>query len=418
MPLLDIANPLSWLLAGKSSPTDLWTRALLSAAGSRLEVGQCALLLPNGQARLIEGRRDPGRRVSVTVNRARAFRRLVLGGDVGFAEAYVDGDWDTPDLPGFLEFASLNERALGDAIEGHTLLRGLDRVRHRLRPNNRRGSRQNISAHYDISNSFYGAWLDASMTYSSAMFANDTQPLEAAQSTKYENLARLLQLAPGQHVLEIGCGWGAFAIIAAKSYGCRVTALTLSREQRAFAAERVRAEGLEDVIDVRLQDYRDVSGVYDRIASIEMFEAVGEAYWPVYWDVVRQRLKPGGVAALQVITIADDRFERYRRAADFIQRHIFPGGMLPSPSALRAAICAAGLTLTDEDTFGASYARTLALWRQRFEAAWPSIRAQGFDERFRRLWLYYLAYCEAGFRTAAIDVGQYRIVAPTTSGSQ
>ncbi len=412
MPLLDIANPLSWLLAGKSSPADAWTRALLSAAGDRLEVGQCSLLLPNGQARSIEGRRDLGRRVTLTINRGRAVRRLLLGGDVGFAEAYVDGDWDTPDLPAFLEFASLNERALGDAIEGHALLRWLDRIRHRLRPNNRRGSRQNIAAHYDISNAFYAHWLDPSMTYSSAIFAGETQSLEAAQRAKYENLAGLLALSAGQHILEIGCGWGAFAIMAAKQYGCRVTALTLSREQRAFAAERVQAEGLGDVIDVRLQDYREVTGVYDRIASIEMFEAVGEAYWPVYWDIVRQRLTPGGIAALQVITIADDRFERYRRGADFIQCHVFPGGMLPSPTALRASVAAAGLALTHEQTFGPSYAQTLALWRQRFEASWPSIRAQGFDERFRRLWLYYLAYCEAGFRTAAIDVGQYRIIAP------
>jgi cyclopropane-fatty-acyl-phospholipid synthase len=292
------------------------------------------------------------------------------------------------------------------------VLRWLDRLRHRLRPNSRRGSRHNIAAHYDISNAFYGCWLDGAMTYSSALFRDGGETLEAAQLAKYHNLAHLLGLKPGQHVLEIGCGWGAFAIIAAKDYGCRVTAVTLSREQQAFAVQRVRAEGLESRVEVRLQDYRDVDGVFDRIASIEMFEAVGEAFWPAYWGVVRQRLKPGGVAALQVITIADDRFARYRRGADFIQCHVFPGGMLPSPSALRAEIAAAGLTLTDEERFGASYARTLEIWRQRFEAAWPEIRAHGFDERFRRLWLYYLAYCEAGFRTAAIDVAQYRITAP------
>jgi cyclopropane-fatty-acyl-phospholipid synthase len=282
-------------------------------------------------------------------------------------------------------------------------------LRHLARRNTRRGSRRNIAFHYDLGNDFYALWLDPGMTYSSAVFDAAGQSLQDAQDAKYRRLAESLDLKPGHHVLEIGCGWGGFAMTAARDYGCRVTAITLSGEQRRYAEERVRRAGLSDRIEVRLQDYRDVTGRFDRIASIEMFEAVGEERWPIFFNTVRERLKPGGVAGLQVITIEDGRYEAYQRSADFIQRYIFPGGMLPSPSALAAAIDRAGLTLNNVFAFGPSYAETLAAWQGRFQRAWPQIRQLGFDGRFKRLWEFYLAYCEAGFRAGAIDVAHYRI---------
>jgi cyclopropane-fatty-acyl-phospholipid synthase len=406
-----LVNPLVWFSRSRHPrASQSWGHALLRLVADRIQTGQCNVVFPNGGTYALVGREGRDVQATLRLERSRALRRLMLGGDVGFAEAYIDGDWDTPDLRAFLTFAALNEAALGDAAQGQWWLRLFDRLRHRSRANSRRGSRKNIAAHYDISNAFYAAWLDPTMTYSSAMFLPGTVSLDDAQRAKNEALARFLDLRPHHHLLEIGCGWGSFAAWAAETFGCRVTAITLSKQQQAAATERVQRAGLGDRVEVRLQDYRDVQGTFDRIASIEMFEAVGEAYWPVFFGVLRRRLRPGGVAAMQVITIADDRFPRYRRGADFIQRHIFPGGMLPSPSALRGEMAAAGLTLTDERTFGLDYARTLELWRERFETAWPAIAPLGFDERFRRLWRYYLTYCEVGFRTGAIDVGQYRLV--------
>jgi cyclopropane-fatty-acyl-phospholipid synthase len=247
------------------------------------------------------------------------------------------------------------------------------------------------------------------MTYSSALFTSLDETLEDGQRAKYRHLATLLDLKAGQEVLEVGCGWGAFALMAAREYGCRVTGITLSREQAAFARQRVAEEGLADRIDIRYQDYRDVTGRYDRIASIEMFEAVGERYWPRFFHLLDGWLKPGGVAAMQVITIEEARFPAYRRNTDFIQHYIFPGGMLPTPTALRREIGKAGLRPTAMVSFGSSYGRTLKLWHQAFQGNWPRIRELGFSERFKRMWEYYLAYCEAGFRAGSIDVGQWRI---------
>jgi len=261
-----------------------------------------------------------------------------------------------------------------------------------------------------ISSKSIKAYLYLGMTYSSALFNAPEQSLEDAQNAKYRQLAELLDLQPGHEVLEIGCGWGGFAAMAARDYGCRVTAITLSREQQDYARKRLHEAGLADRVDVRLQDYRDVKETYDRIASIEMLEAVGEEYWSTYFDVLRDRMTPSGVAGVQVITIEDSRFEQYRHGTDFIQRHIFPGGMLPSPTILSRHIEEAGLKLTDEILFGESYAETLGIWQRRFQHSWPQVGDLGFDDRFKRMWEFYLAYCEAGFRTASIDVGQYRIV--------
>jgi len=376
---------------------------------SRTRYGRLTLGLPNGRTIDIGGR-EPGPQAGLQLRRWRAVERLFLQGDLGLALAFRDGDWDSPDLLALLEFGLANEAAWGSLLDGSRPARWLARLAHRLRANSRRGSRHNIAFHYDLGNGFYRQWLDDSMLYSSALFSDaPDDTLEAAQARRLDRILQMLDTPAGGEVLEIGCGWGTLAATLAQRHGARVTGLTLSSEQLAFATERARDWGVADQVELRLQDYRDVQGQYDRIVSIEMIEAVGEAYWPTYFDTLRQRLKPGGVVVLQAITIADDRFESYRRGADFIQRCIFPGGMLPSPSALREHAERAGFEIEEAFCFGEGYARTLAEWRRRFLAAWPAIATQGFDEAFRRLWLYYLCYCEAGFRSGRVDVGLYRL---------
>ena len=396
--------------AGRRRWRGLWA-ALLAMLGARLQTGQLTVETPSGE-RMVFGGKAAGPTASLHIHRWRSIRRLILGGDLGFAEAYIDGDWSSPDLAGLIEFALRNESALGSAIMGTAPLRLLNRLRHLARPNTRRGSRRNIAQHYDLGNEFYAHWLDPSMTYSSAFYADERASLEQAQAAKIARAIEQLGLAGGERVLEIGCGWGALAEALAARHGSRVTGLTLSKEQRAYAEARLAKAGLADRAEILLRDYRDAQGLFDRIVSIEMFEAVGEPHWPKFFEVVRERLARGGSAVLQIITIADDRFEAYRRAADFIQRYIFPGGMLPSTAALREQIARAGLSLSALENFGTSYARTLAEWNQRFQRAWTDIAPLGFDTRFKRMWEYYLAYCEAGFRAGTIDVGLYRIEKP------
>jgi cyclopropane-fatty-acyl-phospholipid synthase len=379
--------------------------ALLVGLIAGLRCGSLELRFPDGTARTFRGER-PGPHGVMCLRNGRVARRYLTGGSLGFAESYIDGDWDTPDLATLLALLSLNEDAWGDGYWGSLAHRCLRRLQHLVRPNTRCGSRRNIHAHYDLGNQFFAAWLDPTMTYSSALFAGGESDLEAAQQAKYRTLAQEIAVEPGQRVLEIGSGWGGFAITAAKEFGARVTSITVSSAQAEYARARVYREGLGEQVEILLQDYRDVKGGFDRIASIEMFEAVGERFWPTYFRTVRERLLPGGAAGLQLITIADRYFEAYRRNVDFIQAYVFPGGMLPSPGALDREAARAGLRRTSELGFGQCYARTLALWAERFQAAWPSIRDLGFDERFRRIWTYYLAYCEAGFRTRAIDVVQ------------
>jgi cyclopropane-fatty-acyl-phospholipid synthase len=381
-----------------------WLRLLVAVAG-RIREGELVLGLPDGHGRTFRGQ-GPGPSGTLIVRRERAGRRLAIGGSLGFAEAYLDGDWDSTDLPRLLELLAVNDRAWEELHGGRLWYRGLQRLRHLARPNSRRGSRRNIAAHYDLGNEFYARWLDPTMTYSAAAFERHDEPLESAQIRKYARLAERMALAPGQHVLEIGCGWGGFAVFAAGEVGARVTAITISEEQHAFAARRLQREGLGERVELRLQDYRDVEGSFDAIASIEMLEAVGERYWPVFFDKLRQTLAPGGRVGLQAITIADRYFEAYRKGVDFIQRHVFPGGMLPSPTVLGRQIEQAGLRLLEQASLADSYAATLASWQTRFQAAWPEIRAQGYDDRFKRIWEYYLAYCEAGFRSRSTDVVQ------------
>lgn len=381
---------------------------LLRRALARLQAGRMDVVLPSGRRVTVDGV-APGPEATVRIRNWRLVNRMLLGGDMGVAEGYMDGDWDSPDLAAVLDLSLRNERALTEVIRQPWPVRLLGRLRHALHANTPRGSRRNIAAHYDLGNAFYGRWLDETMSYSSALFESLDEPMADGQRRKYERLALALNLRPGDHVLEIGCGWGGFAEIAARDFGCRVTGLTLSLEQAAFARARMADLGLDDRVDIRIEDYRATQGTYDKIVSIEMFEAVGEAYWPTYLNTLKARLAPGGRAGLQIITIDDAHFESYRRSPDFIQRYIFPGGMLPGPNAFADAVTRAGLRLTDAFFFGPSYAETLRRWDADFLAAWPEIEKLGFDERFRRMWHYYLKYCEAGFDAGRIDVGQFVI---------
>jgi cyclopropane-fatty-acyl-phospholipid synthase len=384
--------------------------AILRRLCERLRCGGLVVIMPGG-GRLEHRTGVAGPEATLVIHRWRMLRRLLLGGDVAFGEAYVDGDWSSPDPVALIALAACNEGALAPMTDGPLPARMLNRLMHRRRANTRAGSRRNIVEHYDLGNEFYAAWLDRSMSYSAALYRDPAMSLEAAQVAKQDRVIELLDPRPQHRVLEIGCGWGGLAHGLALR-GSHVTALTLSPAQHDFAGTRLRAAGLSDRVQLRLQDYREVEGSFDRIVSIEMLEAVGEAYWPLYFDRLHALLKPGGVAVLQVITIADARFAAYRRRPDFIQRHVFPGGMLPSPQAIRVQLDRVGLRLGTVETFGMSYARTLDAWRTRFTAQWPGIAAQGFTPRFRRFWEYYLAYCEAGFRAEAIDVGLWRVHRP------
>ena len=370
--------------------------------------GRLLIVLPSGQTVVAQGDL-PGPEAKIILKNWRCLRRLLTGGDIGFAQAYIDGDWTSPDLTSVIRFAARNRDTLVSTLSGSRWIRLVHRLGHLLNANTRRGSRKNIEAHYDLGNDFYRRWLDQTMLYSSAIWNENTQSLEAAQENKLQCIADKLALEGGEKILEIGCGWGALASFLANHDGAHVTGITLSPSQLAWAKQTVSDAGQEQAVDLRLQDYRDVEGQFDRIVSIEMFEAVGEAYWPEYFATLKRCLKPGGKAVLQVISIEEARYENYRRKADFIQKFVFPGGFLPSDKVLERDLTKAGLALKEIEHFGHSYALTLAEWRQRFIANWPEIEQLGFDDRFRRLWEYYLCYCEGGFEEGAINVGLYTI---------
>jgi cyclopropane-fatty-acyl-phospholipid synthase len=374
-----------------------------------LKNGQMLARLPNGRQWLF-GPEGSGPVSHLHIADYGFAKRCITDGDIGFAEGYMAGEWDSPDLAGLLTYLSDNADRIRRIFRGDTLRRFAHWLSHMKRENTLKGSRENILAHYDLGNEFYAAWLDPTMTYSSARFDAPGQDLSDAQIAKYRAIAQMIDLKPGEHVLEIGCGWGGFAEVAAKEFGARVTGVTLSDEQLAFAQARMQREGLNERVDLRIQDYRVVDGAFDKIASIEMFEAVGEKYWPAYFSKVASVLKPGGRAGLQVITIRDDLFEDYNSRVDFIQRYIFPGGMLPSIGRFKQEVDRAGLKLADMTAFGQSYADTLARWAERFKAAWGEVQKLGFDERFKRMWLFYLGYCEAGFRSQRTDVVQAALV--------
>lgn len=380
---------------------------LLRLLSSNWTWGRLTLVLPDGSSRQLTGR-SPGHSAVLVIRDPRFAARVLKSGDIGFAEGYMAGEWDTPDLAVLLETLVNNYDHIRRLFDGNPLMNAVNWLGHRLNRNSRRGSRRNIHAHYDLGNAFYSAWLDPSMTYSAARFERPGQSLQEAQRAKYAALARLMDLQPGHSVLEIGCGWGGFAEFAAREVGAVVTGVTISREQHDYARRRMFEAGLAERADIRLIDYRDVQGRFDRVASIEMFEAVGREYWPTYFQKVHDVLKPGGRAGLQIITIQDDLFDEYDARTDFIQKYVFPGGSLPSEARMVPVVESAGLNRTAVERFGGDYADTLAEWMRRFDAAWTEIRQDGqaFDDRFRRLWRFYLAYCEAGFRSGRTDVIQ------------
>lgn len=372
----------------------------------RLQGGALAIALPDGQQVRV------GRGAMVahwTIRSLDVFDAALARGDIGLAESWMEGQWETDNLTGLMRLLVENREVLGQAVYGRLIQLIGYRVWHFLRANTRGGSRRNIEAHYDLGNDFYALWLDPSMTYSAAVFASPDESLEAAQLRKYRRILDRLEARPGETILEVGCGWGGFAEVAAREYGCRVLGITLSPSQLAFARERAERGGYADLVQYSLCDYRDVRGSYRHIVSIEMIEAVGERYWPTYFGQLSALLAPGGRCVIQAITMADHLFGRYRRGTDFIQRYIFPGGMLPSPSAVRREASRAGLTVSDDFAFGRDYARTLKLWHESFLSRLGSVREQGFSERFIRMWRFYLSYCEAGFEGGDIDVHHYEL---------
>jgi cyclopropane-fatty-acyl-phospholipid synthase len=371
-----------------------------------LQSGRIDIALPDGRVFRIEGA-APGPQTRVDVRHPGLFSRVAREGELGFCEAYLDGWWDTPDLQALLDvLLSSQEWVDRSHHPAARLVKLWQRFNHWLNRNTKRQAQRNIAAHYDLGNAFYSRWLDETMTYSSALFAHPADSLAEAQTRKYASVCDKIGVAPGARLLEIGCGWGGFAEYAAKHRGARITGLTISREQFEFARRRIFNAGLAERVEIVLRDYRDERGSYDGIASIEMFEAVGERYWPAYFDTVRERLKPDASATIQVITVGDKLYPTYRRTPDFIQKYIFPGGMLPSPRVLVEQIERAGLRKVGAVSFGESYSETLRRWHISFNAAWAEIASMGFDDRFRRMWTFYLTSCAAAFRSGTTDVAQ------------
>jgi len=389
---------------------DRTAKRVLMAALTRMREGSLAVTWPDGSSHVFG--RDAENRVEVTFNNRQVLRRLLLGGAMGFAEAYMAGQVMVSDLPRLIRLTIENETDQLPIMQGSLAVRLWHKWRHARRDNSRADAKRNIAYHYDLGNEFYKQWLDPSMTYSSAYFTAETQSLQEAQLAKYRGITEMAEVSAGDKVLEIGCGWGGFAEMAADQVGCQVVGLTLSQEQAAFAKQRLAKAGLSDRTDIRLQDYRDCDGSFDAIVSIEMFEAIGEKHWPLYFQRLRDRLKPGKCAALQIITIAEERFQEYRANADFIQRYVFPGGMLPTKTILQNLSRQVGLDVVSMRDFGESYARTLATWRDTFHTTWSTLSGMGFDQRFRNLWDYYLCYCQAGFETKCIDVVQLQLRRP------
>ena len=398
----------SLALPGTRARTPRSARVVLALL-EQIEHGTLELRLPDGsQHRFGEAGHA---HATLDVGDWSMFDSVVERGDVGFAEAWIAGDWHSPDLSALLTLLANNRESLAQAVYGQWWGLLSARLRHWFNANTRAGSRRNIMAHYDLGNDFYRQWLDPTMSYSSALYSIDApRSMAAAQLAKYRRILSRLGSRPGQRVLEIGCGWGGFAETAAREAGLEVVGLTLSPAQLEFARERMQIAGLERQVTLELRDYRELAGEpFDHIVSIEMFEAVGERWWPTYFATLQRLLAPGGRAVVQSITIRDDLFARYRRGTDFVQQHVFPGGMLPSPSVFRRQAARAGLVVGDAFAFGRDYARTLAEWSANFEQRWPTIETQGFDERFRRLWRFYLAYCQAGFNSGCTDVLQFEL---------
>lgn len=373
--------------------------------------GALTITFPDGHSRTV-GNAATGFHAHLKLNNFKVIVEAMRRGTVGFAAAYMNGDFETEDLTAIFRFFLQNRDHFDKANPGIFRRAAHDLAFHLSRTNTREGSKENISAHYDLGNDFYGEWLDPSMTYSSALFTSGDQSLEQAQLEKYHHIADSAGITEGASVLEIGCGWGGFAETVARDYNAYLRGITLSSEQLKFARERMTRQGLDNHATLVFEDYRDTGGAFDHVCSIEMIEAVGEEHWPDYFQTVHDRLKPGGTAAIQAITIAEEDFEHYRQGPDFIQRYIFPGGMLLTKKAMADQAERVGMVLEKVENFGKSYAQTLRLWRDRFLERWPVIAPLGYDEVFRRKWVYYLSYCEAGFDEGVIDVGIYQYRRP------
>ncbi|HEV2748510.1 MAG TPA: cyclopropane-fatty-acyl-phospholipid synthase family protein [Allosphingosinicella sp.] len=386
---------------------------ILDRIDAGLEMGGIEATLPDGSRRLLGGRR-PGPTPVVHLHSWRALVRLITSGSVGWYKAWAVGEWSSPDPVPLFDLFMRNGETLGDTGRAKSAWRLVNRLAHAFRGNDKTGSRRNIEHHYDLGNDFYAAWLDSGMTYSSAVFAepvSDAEPLEEAQARKLHLLLDRLGLRPGQRLLDVGCGWGSLAEVAARDYGVHVTGLTLSEEQKKFAEARLHRAGLAGQVSIELTDYRDARGCFDAVASVEMVEAVGREYWSSYLGHVARLLRPGGRAALQFISIREALFDGYAANADFIQTYIFPGGMLISEERFRVAAEKAGLGWHDRRAYGPHYAETLKRWRRRYEAAVAQGRLPaGFDEPFHKLWRYYLMYCEGGFSGGGIEVAQVTLV--------
>lgn len=413
------------------SPTRLPAQAPASARTvfrmlEKLAYGRLDVQWPDGQHSTFpasEQGHHSDLRATISLNNWRVFERTLKAGDIGFAESYIDGDWHTPDLTALLSLFIANRDHIEQVVYGSWWGSLLYRVKHWLNRNSRQGSAKNIHAHYDLGNDFYRMWLDPSMNYSSAWFegrsatALSQHDLQAAQQAKMRRALDEAGVVPGSRVLEIGCGWGAIAETATRDRQAHVTGVTLSKEQLAWAQQRLSQAGLSELADLRYQDYRDLvaqheAQPFDAIVSIEMFEAVGRQYWDSYFDTVKRCLKPGGKACIQTITIRDDLFDRYVKSTDFIQQYIFPGGLLPSPSMFEAMARQAGLVVERRMAFGADYAETLRRWRDAFVRREADVHQLGFDSRFVRIWTFYLAYCEAAFDHGNTDVMQFTLRRP------
>ena len=400
------------ILTSTENQKDLprYFKAVFKIAQS-LETGRLDIKLKDGRIFRTTGN-QPGPSALIEVHDNDCFARLIREGDLGFSDAYLEGWWSTPDLQAFMDLILDRNEGIFDGFPGAGLVRTFEKIRHWLNRNSKRQARKNISHHYDLGNEFYKKWLDKTMSYSSALFEDGQEPTEKAQIRKYESMVNMMDVKPGDHVLEIGCGWGGFAEYAAKESGLKVTGLTISQEQHDYAVDRMERQGLSDQVSIVMRDYRDETGVYDGIASIEMFEAVGEQYWPTYFKTIRDRLKPGAKAALQIILISENRFEAYRKGVDFMQKYIFPGGMLPSPDALNRQIENAGLIRESSVEFAKSYSQTLRRWHSNFNNKWEDIHQLGFDDRFRNMWNFYLTSCASAFEFGNCDVTQIAISKP------
>lgn len=396
--------------SGQSDLPRYFTRVF--AMAQEMNNGRVDFVLPDGRRFRAEGK-NPGHVAEIVIHNTDLFARLIREGDLGFCDAYLDNWWSTPDLQAFMDLVHADNEDIYDGFPGQGLVRLFEKFRFWMQRNHKLQARKNISFHYDLGNDFYKLWLDDTMTYSSAIFDTGQESHEAAQSAKYKSMVDQMGVKAGDHVLEIGCGWGGFAEYAAKERGLIVTGLTISEEQIKYARERIDKLGLSEKVSFKLQDYRDETGTYDGIASIEMFEAVGEQYWPTYFETVHDRLKPGARATLQIITVDDRRWDVYKRGVDFIQKYIFPGGMLPSPKALHEQVVKSGLGVEKTLEFGSSYNISLRRWHETFNEKWDQISEMGFDDRFRRMWNFYLTSCAATFASGNCDVTQITIRKPS-----